>query len=143
MASINKVILVGNIGKDPEIKNTNSGTVARFSVATTERWKDQNGNKQERTEWHNVTFFGKLADVVAQYLHKGSPVYVEGSLRTNKWTDNNGVERYSTGINGSVLQMLGSKDGGQNSGYQNNGYQNSQPVQKNSPPPMQSEDVPF
>ena len=110
---VNKVIVVGNMGKDPEIRNTSTGgTVTSISVATSESWKDKNtGEKQERTEWHNITFFGKLAEIAGQYLKKGSKVYVEGSLRTEKWTDSNGVDRYTTKIISNEMQMLDSKGG--------------------------------
>lgn len=151
MASLNKVTLIGFLGKDPEISNHNGTAIAKFSLATTEKWKDQYGNKQERTEWHNVTFFGRTADVVAKYIRKGSQVYVEGSLRTNKYTGKDGIERWSTGINGTVLQMLdrqngqqdGQYQGGQNNGYQNNGYQQNNPPVQQSQPPSLNEDVPF
>ena len=113
---VNKVILVGNIGQDPETKTTQTGsTITNVSVATSEVWKDKNsGQQQERTEWHRVVFFGKLADIAAQHLNRGSKVYVEGSLRTRKWQDNNGQDRYTTEIVGSEMQMLDSR--GQNSG---------------------------
>ena len=110
---INKVILVGNVGKDPETRYSAGGTaIASVSVATSESWKDkQTGEKQERTEWHRVKFFGKLAEIVGEYVKKGSQVYVEGSLRTDKYTDKQGVERYSTDIIASEMQMLGGRDG--------------------------------
>lgn len=111
---INKVILVGRLGNDPDVRYTASGSaVATISVATSESWKDRNtGQQQERTEWHRVVFFGRLAEIAGQYLKKGSQVYVEGSLRTNKYTDKNGIERYSTDINANELQMLGGGGGG-------------------------------
>lgn len=107
---INKVILVGRLGNDPDVRYTASGSaVTTISIATSESWKDRNtGQQQERTEWHRVVFFGRLAEIAGQYLRKGSQVYVEGSLRTNKYTDKNGIERYSTDINANELQMLGS-----------------------------------
>lgn len=106
---INKVIIVGRMGNDPDVRYTASGSaVTTISVATSETWKDTNtGQQQERTEWHRVVFFGRLAEIAGQYLKKGSQVYVEGSLRTNKYTDKNGIERYSTDINANELQMLG------------------------------------
>ena len=106
---INKVILVGRLGQDPDVRYTASGTaVATISIATSESWKDRNtGQQQERTEWHRVVFFGRLAEIAGQYLRKGSQVYVEGSLRTNKYTDKQGIERYSTDVNANELQMLG------------------------------------
>ncbi|GMQ96466.1 MAG: single-stranded DNA-binding protein [Gammaproteobacteria bacterium] len=111
---INKVILVGNLGKDPEVKYMPSGgAVANVTVATNESWKDkQTGEKQERTEWHNVVFFGKLAEIVGEYLRKGSQVYVEGRLQTRKWQDRNGQDRYTTEIVASEMQMLGGRGGG-------------------------------
>lgn len=111
MASINKVILVGNVGKDPEGKTMPSGdAVSNLSLATTDRYKDkQTGEIKENTEWHRVAFFGKLAEIVNQYVKKGSQIYVEGRLRTRKWTDANGVEKYSTEIIGETMQMLGGK----------------------------------
>lgn len=111
---INKVILVGRLGNDPDVRYTATGSaVATISIATSESWKDRNtGQQQERTEWHRVVFFGRLAEIAGQYLKKGSQVYVEGSLRTNKYTDKNGIERYSTDINANELQMLGGGGGG-------------------------------
>lgn len=110
MASVNKVIILGNLGKDPETRYLPSGeAVTNFSVATTEKWKDKaSGEQKEATEWHRVSFFGKMAEVAANYLKKGSSVYVEGSIHTRKWTDKEGVERYSTEIKGKALTMLGS-----------------------------------
>ncbi|WP_349775515.1 single-stranded DNA-binding protein [Ignatzschineria rhizosphaerae] len=118
---INKVILVGRLGNDPDVRYTASGSaVTTISIATSESWKDRNtGQQQERTEWHRVVFFGRLAEIAGQYLKKGSQVYVEGSLRTNKYTDKNGIERYSTDINANELQMLGGGgSGGGNFGGQ-------------------------
>jgi single-strand DNA-binding protein len=111
---INKVILIGNLGADPETRAMPSGmTVANLRVATSESWRDkQSGEQQERTEWHRVAMFGRLAEIAAEYLKKGSQVYIEGSLRTRKWTDKQGNERYSTEIIGNELQMLGGRGGG-------------------------------
>jgi single-strand DNA-binding protein len=111
---INKVILVGNLGADPETRAMPSGsTVANLRIATSESWRDkQTGEQQERTEWHRVALFGRLAEVAAEYLKKGSQVYIEGSLRTRKWTDKQGQERYSTEIIGNDMQMLGGRAGG-------------------------------
>jgi single-strand DNA-binding protein len=110
MASINKVILVGNLGRDPESRFLANGEmVCNFSIATSEQWKDKSGEKQEATEWHRISFFGKVAEVCAQYLKKGSTVYVEGSIRTRKWTDKDGVEKYTTEIKGERMQMLGGR----------------------------------
>ena len=113
MASINKVIIVGNLGRDPEMRTFPSGDqVANVTIATTDKWKDkQTGEMKEATEWHRVVFNGRLAEIVGQYLRKGSQVYVEGSLRTRKWTDQAGVEKYSTEIRADQMQMLGSRQG--------------------------------
>jgi len=113
MASVNKVIIVGNLGKDPEIRYMPSGdAVANITVATTDRYKDkQSGENREITEWHRISFFGRLAEIAGQYLKKGSQVYVEGSLRTRKWTDQSGQEKYSTEIRADSMQMLGSRQG--------------------------------
>ncbi|HEY4528972.1 MAG TPA: single-stranded DNA-binding protein [Luteimonas sp.] len=116
---VNKVIIVGNLGNDPEVKYTGNGAaITTISVATTEAWKDkQSGELQERTEWHRVTFFGRLAEIAGEYLKKGRQVYIEGSLRTDKYTGKDGVERYSTGIIANELQMLGGGgEGGQSGG---------------------------
>lgn len=115
---INKVILVGNLGNDPDVKYTQSGaTVTTISVATTDAWKDkQSGQMQERTEWHRVKFFGRLAEIAAEYLRKGRQVYIEGSLRTDKYTGKDGVERYSTDVIANEMQMLGGQGGGEGGG---------------------------
>ena len=111
---INKVILIGNLGADPETRAMPSGTtVANLRVATSESWRDkQTGEQQERTEWHRVALFGRLAEIAGEYLRKGSQVYIEGSLRTRKWQDKEGKDRYSTEIVGNDLQMLGARGGG-------------------------------
>jgi single-strand DNA-binding protein len=111
---VNKVILVGNLGKDPEVRYMPSGgAVANVTIATSEQWKDkQSGEQRERTEWHSVVFYQKLAEIVGEYLKKGSQVYVEGALRTRKWQDKNGNDRYTTEIIASEMQMLGSRSGG-------------------------------
>ena len=111
---INKVILIGNLGADPETRAMPSGTtVANLRIATSESWRDkQTGEQQERTEWHRVALFGRLAEIAGEYLRKGSQVYIEGSLRTRKWQDKQGNERYSTEIVGNDLQMLGGRGGG-------------------------------
>jgi single-strand DNA-binding protein len=115
---INKVILIGNLGDDPEVRYTQGGSaVANVRLATTESWKDkESGEKQERTEWHRVVFFGRLAEIVAEYLKKGSQVYVEGSIRTNKWQDKEGKDRYTTEIVANEMQMLGGRGGGSRGG---------------------------
>lgn len=113
MASVNKVILVGRLGKDPETRYMPNGdAVTNLTLATSENWKDKNGEKQEKTEWHRVTFYRKLAEIAAEYLKKGSMVYVEGRLETRKWTDKAGVEKYTTEIIASAMQMLGSRGEG-------------------------------
>lgn len=127
MASVNKVIIVGNLGRDPEMRTFPSGDqVANVTIATTDKWKDkQSGEMREATEWHRVVFNGRLAEIAGQYLRKGSQVYVEGSLRTRKWTDQNGVEKYSTEIRADQMQMLGSRQGmggQQGGGYDDGGY---------------------
>ena len=112
MASVNKVILVGNLGADPEMRYLPSGeAVANLRLATTDTWKDKDGNKQEATEWHRVSFFGRQAEVCGQYLKKGSQIYVEGSIRTRKWQDKEGQDRYTTEVRGDRMQMLGSRQG--------------------------------
>ena len=127
MASVNKVIIVGNLGRDPEMRTFPSGDqVANVTIATTDKWKDQQtGEMKEATEWHRVVFNGRLAEIAGQYLRKGSQVYVEGSLRTRKWTDQSGVEKYSTEIRADQMQMLGSRQGmgggGQGGGGQQGG----------------------
>ncbi len=115
MASVNKVILVGNLGKDPEVRYMPSGdAITNITMATTDSWKDKNGEKQEKTEWHRVAFFGKLAEIAGEYLKKGSQVYVEGRLQTRKWQDKEGQDRYTTEIIADRMQMLGSRSGGGN-----------------------------
>lgn len=111
MASVNKVILVGNLGRDPETRYMPNGeAVTNFSIATTETWKDKSGEKKEATEWHRITMYRKLAEIASEYLKKGSSVYIEGKLQTRKWTDKDGVEKYTTEIVADVMQMLGGKD---------------------------------
>ena len=113
MASVNKVILVGNLGKDPEVRYTADGAaIANITLATTDTWKDKtSGEKKEATEWHRVAFFGKLAEIAGQYLKKGRSVYVEGRIRTRKWQDKEGQDRYTTEIIADQMQMLGSREG--------------------------------
>ena len=134
MASINKVIIVGNLGKDPEMRTfPNGDPVANVTIATTDKWKDkQSGEMREATEWHRVSFNGRLAEIVGQYLKKGSQVYVEGSLRTRKWTDQAGVEKYSTEIRADQMQMLGGRQdgGGQDSGGGNEAPRRAAPPQR-------------
>jgi single-strand DNA-binding protein len=125
--SVNKVILIGNLGRDPEIRNTQDGTkVASFSIATTETWKDkQTGERKDRTEWHRIAIFNdRLTELAEKYLHKGSKVYVEGSLQTRKWTDTNNVERYTTEViisrfRGELTMLDNRSSGGENTGDSN------------------------
>jgi single-strand DNA-binding protein len=113
MASVNKVILVGNLGRDPEVRYLPSGEpVANVALATSSKYKDKTGQLVEETEWHRVTFFGKLAEIVAEYLKKGRSIYIEGRLKTRKYTDKDGVEKYATDIIANEMQMLGSREGG-------------------------------
>lgn len=113
MASINKVIIVGNLGKDPEVRyTTDNSAIANVSIATTDRYKDKTtGEQKEITEWHRVVFFNRLGEIAAEYLKKGSQVYIEGKLRTRKWTDQSGVEKYTTEIIADQMQMLGGRTG--------------------------------
>jgi single-strand DNA-binding protein len=117
MASVNRVTLIGNLGKDPEVRYTTDGkAIANITVATSESWKDKTtGDKQEKTEWHRVTFFDKLAEIVGQYLKKGSSIYLEGKLQTRKWKDKDGQDRYTTEIVGKEMIMLGGKKDGESS----------------------------
>jgi single-strand DNA-binding protein len=112
MASVNKVIIIGNLGRDPETRYMpDGGAITNISVATTDKWKDKNGEMQEKTEWHRVAFFGKLAEIAGEYLKKGSQVYVEGRLQTRKWQDKDGQDKYTTEIVANQMQMLGSRQG--------------------------------
>jgi single-strand DNA-binding protein len=112
MASVNKVILVGNLGRDPEVRYMPNGeAVANFSIATTDNWKDKSGQKQEKTEWHNIVMYRRLAEIAGEYLKKGRPVYIEGRLQTRKW-EKDGVTRYTTEIVADQMQMLGGRDSG-------------------------------
>jgi single-strand DNA-binding protein len=114
--SVNKVILVGRLGKDPETRYMTSGeAVTNATLATSENWKDKNGEKQERTEWHNLVFYRRLAEIAGEYLKKGSQIYVEGKIQTRKWQDKEGKDRYTTEIIVNEMQMLGSKSGGSSS----------------------------
>lgn len=134
MASVNKVILIGNIGKDPEIRYMPSGdAMVNLTLATTDNWKDKNGEKQERTEWHRVVIFGKLAEIAGEYLKKGSQVYFEGSLKTRKWTNKEGQDQYTTEIVADKMQMLGGR-GGASSASMDNGNQYESRSAKSSAP---------
>lgn len=113
MAGVNKVILIGNLGKDPELRYTPNGQpVTSFSLATTERWNDKNGQKQEKTEWHNIVVWGKLAELANQYLKKGRPAYIEGRITTRSWDDRDGNKKYRTEIIANQIQFLGGNQGG-------------------------------
>jgi single-strand DNA-binding protein len=150
---VNKVILVGNLGADPDTKYTAGGTaITNISIATSESWKDkQTGENQERTEWHRVVFFNRLAEIAGEYLRKGSQVYVEGKLRTRKWQDQSGQDRYTTEIVGNEMQMLGSREGGgvampvqKTAG----GFRDNKPAQQPEPAPaaedgFTNDDIPF
>jgi len=139
---VNKVILIGNLGADPEIRYTQSGTpVATFRVATTERWKGQDGQMQEQTEWHTIVAWRRLAEICGEYLAKGSRVFIEGKLQTRKWQDQNGNDRYTTEVIAREMKMLSPRPGGGGSEYGggSQGY-GSEPFPE--PPPM-GDDVPF
>ncbi len=142
--SLNKVLLIGRLGADPEIKQmVNGKSVARLSLATSQSWKDKStGEKKEKTEWHRVVFFGKLAEICEQYLDKGSQIYVEGKLQTRKWQDKEGNDKYTTEIQGLSMNMLG----GRQSSGDGGAYDQSQPEQKPSEPSasnISEEDIPF
>ena len=134
MASVNKVIIVGNLGRDPETRYMPNGeAVTNIAVATTESWKDKNsGEKKELTEWHRITFYRKLAEIAAQYLKKGSQVYIEGKLQTRKWTDKENVERYTTEIIADSMQMLGSRQGMGGGAPMDDDYASSAPAPRQS-----------
>jgi single-strand DNA-binding protein len=142
MASVNKVILVGNLGRDPEVRYLPSGdAVANVTIATSSKYKGKDGNMVEETEWHRVTFFGKLAEIVGQYLKKGRSIYVEGRIKTRKYTDKDGVEKYATDIIASEMQMLGGREGqgepsgsGEDDGYGGGGYSRPAPASRPAAP---------
>lgn len=144
-ASVNKAIIVGNLGRDPEVRYAQDGKpIANLNIATSERWKDQSGQQQERTEWHRVVIFGGLAEVAEKYLKKGDGVYLEGKIQTRKWTDNQGQDKYTTEIvldRNGVMQMLGNRAGGSTGGGDyDQSPRSSAPASK--PAPV-SEDDPF
>lgn len=150
MAGINKVIIVGNLGNDPEIRTMPNGEqVANITVATSESWKDKNtGERKETVEWHRIVLYRRLAEIAGQYLHKGSQVYIEGRLKTRKWQDNNGQDRYTTEIQGDNLQMLGGRnqDAAQNQPpKQQDKQQKAQSKSQQSEPPVDAFDdnIPF
>ena len=145
---INKVILVGNLGADPETRYTASGSaVTNVRLATSESWRDrQSGDRQEKTEWHRVVFFNRLAEIAGEYLRKGSQVYIEGRLQTRKWQDQSGQDRYTTEIVASEMQMLGGRGGGmdERSG-QSGGFRDTPPESSggDAEPDFQDDDIPF
>lgn len=164
MASINKVILIGNLGRDPELRSfPDGGSICNITIATTRNWKDKNsGEKVEETEWHRVVFRDRLAEIAGEYLKKGRPVYVEGRLKTRKWTDKDGIEKYTTEIVAEQMQLLGSREGmggGEEGGYDSGGGSDrparapaSRPAQRPSAPAPQKsatgfddmdDDIPF
>ena len=146
MASINKVIIVGNLGRDPENRYLPSGEqVTSIAVATTDRWRDKaSGEQKEQTEWHRISFFGKLAEIAGQYLKKGSQVYIEGRLRTRKYTDKEGIDRYQTEIIADTMKMLGSRQEGQQSTGRNSYSEAKQTGRRAAPSDYDdSSDIPF
>ena len=150
MAGVNRVIIIGHLGNDPEIRTMPNGEqIANISVATSESWTDKNtGERKEQVEWHRIVLYRRLAEIAAQYLHKGSQVYIEGRLKTRKWQDNNGQDRYTTEIQGDNLQMLGGRnqDAAQNHPpKQQDKQQNAQSKSQQSEPPMDAFDdnIPF
>lgn len=164
MASVNKVILVGNLGRDPEIRYMPSGEpVANITIATSSKYKNKSGEMVEETEWHRVTFFGKLAEIVGQYLKKGRSVYVEGRIKTRKYTDKDGIEKYATDIIANEMQMLGGREGMGEPASDDGGYESAPrrpasaprpaaaaPAARQAPPPRPAsgfddmdDDIPF
>lgn len=137
MASVNKVILIGNLGRDPEVRYAPSGSaICNVTLATSRQWKDKtSGERQEETEWHRVVFYDRLAEIAGEYLKKGRPVYVEGRLKTRKWTDKDGVEKYTTEVIADQMQLLGSRDGGggDDMGGGGGGGQRSAPAPRQAP----------
>lgn len=128
MASVNKVILIGNVGRDPEMRYSADGSaIANLSLATSEQWKDKSGEKQEKTEWHRVVFFGKLAEIISMYVKKGTSLYIEGKLQTRKWADKDGTDKYTTEVIGERMQMLG---GGKEQGKERETKQETKPEGK-------------
>ncbi|AKE09175.1 single-stranded DNA-binding protein [Serratia liquefaciens] len=145
---INKAIIVGNLGKDPEVRYTQSGSaIANITIATSESWRDkQSGEQKEKTEWHRVVLFGKLAEIAGEYLRKGSQVYIEGKLTTRKWVDQAGVEKYTTEIHvnvGGVLQMLGGKPESSTNNQPQQQRQQAPKSSSNEPPMDFEDDIPF
>ena len=145
MASVNKVILLGNLGRDPEVRYLPSGDpVANITIATSSKYKGKDGNMVEETEWHRVTFFGRLAEIASQYLKKGRPVYGEGRSKTRKYTDKDGVEKFATDIIASEMQLLGGREGmGEPSqGDDDGGYSRQAPAARPAPPPARQAPAP-
>lgn len=144
---INKVILIGNLGADPETRYTAAGAaITSIRLATSESWRDkQSGEQQERTEWHRVVFFNRLAEIAGEYLKKGRQVYIEGSLRTNKWQDQSGQDRYTTEIIASEMQMLGGRDGAPSADKAGTGFRDRKDEQKVAEPgpEFEDDDIPF
>lgn len=143
MASVNKAIIVGNLGKDPEVKYTTGGqAVANFSVATSDKWADKSGEKQERTEWHRIVVWGKTAENCAKYLKKGRSVYIEGRIQTREWADKEGQKRYTTEIVASMVQFLGGKGDGAASDPESDAAEpkSAQPASSKA---VESDDIPF
>ena len=133
--SVNKVILVGRLGRDPEVRYLPNGeAVANFGVATSEQWKDRNGERQERTEWHNVTLYRRLAEIAGQYLKKGSQVYIEGRIQSRKYTGKDGIERTAYDIIANEMKMVGPREGGGAAPYDDGGYQQAAPQQNHYQP---------
>ena len=148
--SVNKVILIGNLGQDPEVRYMpNGNAVANITIATSETWKDKNtGDNQEKTEWHRVVLFRRLAEITGEYLKKGAKVYIEGKLQTRKWQDQNGADRYTTEIVADQLQMLDSRAGGGSSSFDQSRSESSQPSGAPAPAPAMDsadfdDDIPF
>lgn len=144
MASLNKVMLIGNLGKDPELRYTTSGqAVASFSLATSEKFKNKSGESEERTEWHRVTLWGKLAEIAGEYLSKGKTIYIEGRLQTREWADRDGNKRYTTEIVGDRMQMLGGKGEGSSGGGAGRRSGGTETTVSYDEPPFQDDDIPF
>src|SRR3989337_1650436 len=142
MAGVNKVILVGNLGKDPELRYAPSGmAIANFNIATTETWKDKSGAKQEKTEWHKIVAFNKLAEICGEYLNKGKQVYIEGRIQTRQWEDKDGNKRYTPEIVAQTMHFLGPPGGKGASPQSAGGAQEEAPPMEN--PPAELDDIPF
>ncbi|MGC4078721.1 MAG: single-stranded DNA-binding protein [Rubrivivax sp.] len=145
MASVNKVILVGNLGRDPEVRYAPSGSaICNVTIATSRQWKDKtSGERQEETEWHRVVFYDRLAEIAGEYLKKGRPVYVEGRLKTRKWTDKDGIEKYTTEIIAMEMQLLGGREGGSGGGGDYGGGDDmGAPPARRAPAPRQQAPAP-